>query len=265
MSNGPISSYEALLAFINSQWFLISLSLFTFIFIYWLLSASQRKWLWDYLVPILFFMALTGRTLWRAIIVILKWVGNPHILILVSINNLLILSFMLLTIISYIIRSRPMNKAVGIKERAFPLFVVFFHLVGSYFIALHIKFHFNMTLYILGLILSITGAILDCLAIWNLKRSFSIMVEVRPLITSGIYSKIRHPLYTGELLHFLGIAMIFNNIAVYGMFVFLLILQSLRAILEERKLITHFPSYLIYKKSTGFFFPRFRHNPKIQA
>jgi protein-S-isoprenylcysteine O-methyltransferase Ste14 len=152
-----------------------------------------------------------------------------------------------------------MQRAVGIKERAFPLSVVLFHLVGSYFIALHIKFHLNITLYILGLVLSVLGAILDCLALWKLKRSFSIMVEIRSLITSGVYNKIRHPLYTGELLHFLGIALIFNNIFVYGMLAFLIILQSLRAKLEEKKLIAHFPDYLIYMKSTGFFFPRFRH------
>jgi protein-S-isoprenylcysteine O-methyltransferase Ste14 len=152
-----------------------------------------------------------------------------------------------------------MIRAAGIKERAFPLFVVIFHLVGSYFIAHYIRFRFNISLYILGLILSIFGAILDCLALWKLRRSFSIMVEVRPLITSGIYNKIRHPLYAGELLHFLGIALVFNNIIVYGMFVFLIILQSLRAKLEEKKLNAHFPDYLIYMKNTGFFFPRFRH------
>lgn len=178
---------------------------------------------------------------------------------MISVNNILILSFMLLTIISYVIRRKPMERAVGIKERAFPLSVVIFHLVGSYFIGQHIKFRFNFTLYILGIFFSILGATLDCMALWKLKRSFSIMVEVRPLITSGVYNKIRHPLYTGEILHFLGITLVFNNVIVYGMLAFLTILQALRAKLEEKKLKAYFPDYSVYMKKTGFFFPRFRY------
>ena len=247
-----------LLSFIKSEWLIISFSIFALIFIYWILSPSQRKWIWDYLVPVLFFLTLTGHTLWKAKGVIRNWIGKPLFLIMISVNNILILSFMLLTIISYIIRSTPMKKAIGIKERAFPLFVVFFHLVGSYFIAQYIRFRPNITLYILGIILSIFGATLDCMALWKLKRSFSIMVEVRPLIKSGIYNKIRHPLYTGEILHFLGITLVFNNVIVYGMFIFLVILQALRAKLEEKKLKAYFPDYSIYMKNTGFFFPRFR-------
>lgn len=253
------SIFLLLISFIKREWLLIFFSTFIFIFIYWFLSFSQRKWLWDYLAPILFFLALAGRTLWKAKRVIRNWIGSPYFLALISVNNFLILSFMLLTIISYIIRSRPMHKAVGIKERAFPLSVVIFHLIGSYFIALYIRFQLNIILYILGLVLSIFGATLDCLALWKLRRSFSIMVEIRPLITSGVYNKIRHPLYAGELLHFLGIALVFNNIIVYGMLAFLIILQSLRAKLEEKKLKAHFPDYSVYMKNTGFFFPRFRH------
>jgi protein-S-isoprenylcysteine O-methyltransferase Ste14 len=204
-------------------------------------------------------MTLAGKTLWKAKGVIRNLIGRPLFLIMISVNNILILSFMLLTVISYVIRSRPMEKAVGIKERAFPLFVVIFHLVGSYFIAQHIRFRPNITLYILGVIFSIFGATLDCLALWKLKRSFSIMVEIRPLITSGVYNKIRHPLYTGEILHFLGIALVFNHVVVYGMLALLIILQALRAKLEEKKLKAYFPDYSIYMKNSGFFFPRFKY------
>ena len=248
-----------LLSFIRSEWLIISFSIFALIFIHWILSPRQRKWIWDYLVPVLFFLTLAGHTLWKAKRVIRNTIGKPFFLITISVNNILILSFMLLTIISYIIRSTPMKKAVGIKERAFPLFVVIFHLVGSYLIAQYIRFRPSVPLYILGVTLSILGATLDCMALWKLKRSFSIMVEVRPLITSGVYNKIRHPLYTGEILHFLGITLAFNNVIVYGMFIFLIIFQALRAKLEEKKLKAYFPDYSIYMKKTGFFFPRFRY------
>ena len=249
----------SLSAFIKARWPFIFFPLLVISFVYWLLSAGQREWVRDRLVPVTFFLALAARTLWRSLGTILNKQAKLSLIILLSINNTLILSFMSLTIFSYILRSRPMHQAAGIKERAFPLFVVFFHLIGSYFIATRTRFHFNLTLYIVGLILSILGATIDCLAIWKLKRSFSIMVEVRPLVTSGIYGIIRHPLYSGELIHFLGIAMLFNNKEAYGMFVILIFMQTMRALLEEKKMIAHIPEYSTYREKTGFFLPRFRH------
>lgn len=235
---------------------LITLCAIVLSFIYWLLNTRQREWVRDYLLPILFFLGLGGKTAWRAIRLLNNRAAKRYLLILLSMNNLFILSFMALTITSYIIRNRPTHKAIGIKERAFPLFVLFFQFTSAYLIAMHTRFNFNLTRYISGIILSILGSIIGCLALWELKRSFSIMVEVRQLITKGIYSKIRHPLYAGELLSLLGIALLFNNIAGYTMFALLLLMQCARAILEERKLIAHFPEYTTYRENTGFFLPR---------
>ncbi|MBN2373861.1 isoprenylcysteine carboxylmethyltransferase family protein [bacterium] len=231
-----------------------------FVFIYRILSDSQREWIKGYLIPIIFFLFLAGKTLRNAIALLgnKAYKSQSHILILLSVNNLLILSFMSLAIISYIIRSRPIHKACGIKERAFPIFVLFSQFAGSYFIGAHTRFRFQIFLYISGIIISILGTIMGCFALWELKRSFSIMVEVRKLITKGIYSKVRHPLYAGELLHLFGIAMLFNNTAAYGLFVFLFFMQSLRAVLEEKKLSSHFPEYETYKDRTGFFFPKLK-------
>ena len=246
----------------KSQWPaifpLIIALIIIFAFIYWILSVRQREWVRDYLIPILFFLCLAGKTLRHAIGLFGNKGYKTHILILLSVNNLLVLSFMVLAIISYIIRSRPIHKAAGIKERAFPLFVLFSQFTGSYFIAAHTRFHFHIIPYISGIVISILGTTMGCFALWELKRSFSIMVEVRRLITKGVYSKVRHPLYAGELLHLLGIAMLFNNMAAYGLFLFLFLMQSLRAILEEKKLSSHFTEYETYKAGTGFFLPKFR-------
>ena len=248
----------SLFAFIKAYGLLIVFPIFLFSFIYWLLTPLQREWVRDYLIPIGFFLILTGRTLWKAISILQNKLAKRSFIILLSINNLLVLIFMVLTIFSYIIRSKPLHRAVGFKERLFPLFVVIFHLVGAYLLVEFTKFNFNAVLYTTGLVFSMIGITLDCSAIWQLKRSFSIMVEIRPLITGGIYGWIRHPLYAGEMIHFLGIAMLFNNIPAYGLFGCLLIMQTLRAILEEKKLTTHVPEYGHYRKRTGFFWPRLR-------
>jgi len=252
-----LSRLYAFYAFLRTYWFYIVIPLFIIIVTYWLLSPKKREWVKDSLIPVLFFLFMTSRILWRAITIIVRWVGKPHILILISVNNLLILLFMALTITSYIIRSKPALRATGLKERFFPLFVVLFHLSGSYLIAMFTKFRLNLTLYIIGIAISVVGVSLDCMAMWKLKRSFSIMAEVRPLITGGIYGVVRHPLYLGEIIHFFGISLLFNNATAYGMFVVLLIMQTLRALIEEKKLIAHFPEYGEYRKRAGFFLPKF--------
>ncbi|MGA1795737.1 MAG: methyltransferase family protein [bacterium] len=244
--------------FMKIYWPYIIVPLFLILLLYWLLPPAKREWVKDSLIPILFFLFMTSRILWRAITIVMRWTGKPHILILISVNNLLILLFMALTITSYIIRSKPTHRATGFMERFFPLFVVFFHLFGSYLIAMFTKFRLNLTLYIAGIAISVLGVSLDCMAMWKLKRSFSIMAEVRPLITKGIYGRIRHPLYAGELIHFFGISLLFNNKTAYGLFVLLLIMQTVRALIEEKKMIAHFPEYGEYRKRTGFFLPRFR-------
>ncbi|MGA1795017.1 MAG: methyltransferase family protein [bacterium] len=245
-------------AIIKNRWPYVFFPILILFFIYWLLTPRQREWTRDYLVPVLFFLALAGRTLWRAIKLLRSTAAKGSFVALLSVNYLLVLSFMALTIFSYIIRSKPTHRAVGIKERAFPLSVVLFHLIGSYLIATRTQFHFHIVLYIGGIMLSILGVAIDCLAMWRLRRSFSIMAEVRSLITSGIYGWIRHPLYAGELIHFLGIALVFNNIPTYGMCAVLIVLQSMRALIEERKLTAHFPEYMHYRKQAGFFFPKHR-------
>lgn len=212
----------------------------------------------DYLIPILFFLALAGRTLWYAIELLRSTAAKGSFVALLSVNYLLVLSFMALTIFSYIIRSKPTNRAVGIKERAFPLFVVLFHLIVSYLIATRTQIRFHIVLYIGGTILSILGVTIDCLAMWRLRRSFSIMAEVRGLITTGIYGWIRHPLYAGELIHFFGISLVFNNMPAYSMCAVLIVLQSMRAVIEEQKLNAYFPEYVHYRKQAGFFFPKMR-------
>ncbi len=240
------------------RWIIISLFLIIISFIYWLLDPKKREWVKDYLIPVIFFFWIGGETIWQTIKLFrIKFMTISN-LALRSANNILVTLFISLAIISYLIRQKPIHKAIGIKERVFPLFVLMSQLFGFRLIVRHTKFRFNPVLYVLGFILSISGIVLSCLALWELKRSFSIMVEVRKIITKGVYSKIRHPLYAGELTYVLGLAMLFNNIVSYSMFLLLLVFQSIRAILEEIKLTTYVPEYAAYKARTGFYFPKLR-------
>ena len=87
------------------------------------------------------------------------------------------------------------------------------------------------------------------------------MVEVRKLVNTGVYRFLRHPLYTGEMTHLLGVCLLFNNPYAYSFFRVVLLMQLSRAKLEERKLSLNLPEYRIYKQNTGFIFPKFRTLP----
>jgi protein-S-isoprenylcysteine O-methyltransferase Ste14 len=88
------------------------------------------------------------------------------------------------------------------------------------------------------------GLIIRWIAILSLNRSFRVKVTVaenQKLLTTGIYRCIRHPSYSGSLLSFLGLALVFNNwitIVVLFLPIFLAFLYRIR--IEERVLYEAF-------------------------
>jgi protein-S-isoprenylcysteine O-methyltransferase Ste14 len=67
---------------------------------------------------------------------------------------------------------------------------------------------------------------------------------------------VRHPLYTGEILHLLGIAILSTKPAGLYLFAVALALQVIRARIEERKFLKGVPEYRDYMASTGFLWPK---------
>ena len=108
----------------------------------------------------------------------------------------------------------------------------------------------------LVVLLMLGGTVVSIISLSFLWKSFSIMVEARELVVTGIYKYIRHPLYLGEMTAYLGVLMLrfsFENLLIYGAFVFC---QYIRSQIEEEKLKEVFPQYANYIKTTGLFFPR---------
>ena len=82
------------------------------------------------------------------------------------------------------------------------------------------------------------------------------MVEVRRLITTGMYRYIRHPLYMSEIIHAVGTAILFAHPVAMGIFLITFVLEIIRAKLEEHKFLKLVPAYADYKKRTGFLWPK---------
>ena len=111
---------------------------------------------------------------------------------------------------------------------------------------------------IIGFAVGIIGAAFSIWAISHLKRSFGLRAAVRTLVTSGPYGRIRHPLYVGEIVHIFGIALLSATPVGLYLFAGAVVLQIVRAKIEERKFLCTLPEYRHYKANTGFLWPKLR-------
>ena len=73
--------------------------------------------------------------------------------------------------------------------------------------------------------------------------------------TSGIYSLVRHPIYTSNTLLMIGIFISTGSLIVAVNTGILFIYYLLSAIVEERAITRKFPKYRTYKQNTGMFLP----------
>ncbi len=78
---------------------------------------------------------------------------------------------------------------------------------------------------------------------WFLRRSFSITVEARVLVTGGPYHWVRHPLYLGEILASAAVVVWRWSTLNVGMFILFVIIQLFRSRREEMKLSKTFSAY----------------------
>lgn len=111
--------------------------------------------------------------------------------------------------------------------------------------------------------LGVTGIIIGFLigftAALNLKKSLSPYVSPSPkgkLITHGWFAYIRHPLYLGMIIFFIGFTLIFSSLFKFILLILLIIFFVKKANAEEKLLSLKFPEYKIYQKKTGKFFIR---------
>ena len=109
------------------------------------------------------------------------------------------------------------------------------------------------TRYLVGLGMAIAGFALSILARVQLGRSFSIRAQARMLVTTGLYSKFRHPIYLFRGIAFLGLFIAWGKLIPLLCFLLIYPAQILRARKEEKVLEQAFgEEYRRYKASTWF-------------
>ena len=106
---------------------------------------------------------------------------------------------------------------------------------------------------IAGLAIAIPSFLLFALARIQLGRAFSVQAKASTLVTTGLYSRIRNPIYIFGGLMVAGIILWVNRLWLLLPFVILIPLQVVRIRKEERVLAEKFgAAYLDYKRQTWF-------------
>ena len=104
-----------------------------------------------------------------------------------------------------------------------------------------------------GLCIAIPAAVLLFVARWQLGTSFSVTPQARALVTHGVYSKVRNPIYVFSGLTLLGVLIALNSRYAFLLLAVVIPVQVIRAHQETNVLEARFgDEYRQYRKGTWF-------------
>lgn len=106
-----------------------------------------------------------------------------------------------------------------------------------------------------ALALLLAGHVLCAVTLLQLGRSFSVMPEARKLVTAGLYSSVRHPLYMAEAVAALGVFLQYRSLGAALLVAVQFAVQLWRMREEEKVLQTQFPEYAAYRARTARLIP----------
>ena len=116
------------------------------------------------------------------------------------------------------------------------------------------QFSLTNSLMIIAFILLILGTIVLFISLINLGKYYTPSPIPKGLVTKGIYSKVRHPIYLSLEILFIGLSLLFKSLVGLLLTVLLIIPFHLyRKRKEEKLMLEKFgKQYIEYKKRTWF-------------
>lgn len=181
---------------------------------------------------------------------------------------MILYSIMLLPHISKADRSNENDKSSTAKDIMLLRFIFIFQALSLviYFVfpgwIAWSKILLNDYIRSFGFILSMFSIVFFLNLKTLLAKNFSPTITINQnheMIRHGLYSRIRHPIYTTYFIFYIGIFFLSSNLFIgLSWFIIYLIFIINRVVYEERMLIDKFGNeYIEYQKKTGKFFPKF--------
>ena len=105
----------------------------------------------------------------------------------------------------------------------------------------------------LGLVISLVGFVGVIVSRFTLGRSFSVAPKATALVTHGIYSRIRNPIYVSGVILIIGVAVMLWKLNVLAFLLAIIPMQIIRARKEASVLEAQFgDEYRAYRQRTWF-------------
>ena len=175
----------------------------------------------------------------------------PAGLVLSTVAHVATLVFFAVLVVMFTVRHVPERTVVGFYPRCAAVAGTFLS-VG---IVLLPAQELSSVLYLASLVLIISGTVFAICAGLVLGRSISILPQARQLVTWGPYALIRHPLYLGEIIAIVGVALQYLSAWALLLLVLVCAIQLQRIKYEERVLLQVFPEYRDYMARTARLVP----------
>ncbi len=197
-----------------------------------------------------------------------NWI-NILAIVISLINALCVLAIILAVILNFIEdkhqEKSPIKEKKSIVETGtMTLFFVFAYVlikfnIGTFAIEnIYLKILFSF----LGTIIMIFGTYFNIVGRLKLGRNWANQIKIykkHTLVTTGVYSVVRHPLYASLIWMFYASCFVFFNYAtIIATSLIFAPFMYLRAKQEEKLLKEKFPEYSTYQKKVGMFFPKFK-------
>ena len=182
---------------------------------------------------------------------------NSYSIAMIIVNSIWLLSEILINLLSrskkYDAKSHDQNSMGKIW-----IVIVLSITAGVYVAFAHPRF--SMVMYFSGITLMVIGIVIRLFTVFSLKSYFTADVAIHhdhKLKTDGIFSKVRHPSYSGSLLTFLGFGLTLGNwISLIIIFLPVLTVFLYRINIEEKALLDNFKDeYVDYQQKTKKLIP----------
>ena len=175
----------------------------------------------------------------------------PATLVFRTLSEVAALAFFALSIVLYAVRYVPRQAEIGFLPRVAAVVGTF----SSLGFLLLPPQELSSALFLVSLLLLVSGMVFAIWALLVLGRSISLLPQARRLVTRGPYALVRHPLYLGEMVAVTGIALQFLSPWALLLVCVSWVFQFLRMSFEERVLQQSFPEYKDYMARTARLVP----------